>query len=91
MLPSVDCASFSWFSSDAWILPDPFFRLKVKQMHRSKHGSDTHVFDQEGRFHPQLFENIFTKYDKENKGGLTFMDGMRMLVGLDHLVALKSS
>ena len=82
MLPSVDCASFSWFSSDAWILPDPFFRLKVKQMHRSKHGSDTHVFDQEGRFHPQLFENIFTKYDKENKGGLTFMDGMRMLVGL---------
>lgn len=47
---------------------------------RSKHGSDTHTFDQEGRFHPQLFENIFTKYDKENKGGLTFMDGMRMLV-----------
>lgn len=72
---------FSWFSSDAWILPDPFFRLKVKQMHRSKYGSDTHVFDQEGRFHPQLFENIFTKYDKENKGGLTFMDGMRMLYG----------
>ena len=82
------------------ILPDPLFRLKVKQIHRSvhlekasctmnsevsfvrsKHGSDTHVFDQEGRFHPQLFENIFTKFDKEKKGGLTFMDGMRMLVG----------
>jgi len=72
-------AGFSWFSSDAWILPDPLFRLKVKQIHRSKHGSDTHVYDQEGRFHPQLFENIFTKFDKENKGGLTFMDGMRML------------
>lgn len=51
-----------------------------RTMNRSKHGSDTHVFDQEGRFHPQLFENIFTKFDKENKGGLTFTDGMRMLV-----------
>lgn len=50
--------------------------------HSSKHGSDTHVFDQEGRFHPALFENIFTKYDRERKGGLTFMDGMRMLVSI---------
>jgi hypothetical protein len=57
--------------------------LSMPLSHRSKHGSDTHVFDQEGRFHPALFENIFTKYDRERKGGLTFMDGMRMLVSLN--------
>jgi len=74
-------AGFSWFGSDNWLLPDPLFRLKIKNLHRTKHGSDTHTFDQEGRFHPALFENIFTKYDRENKGGLTFMDGMRMLHG----------
>jgi len=28
-----------------------------------------------------MFENIFTKYDRENKGGLTLMEGMRMLHG----------
>lgn len=35
-------------------------------------GSDTGVYDSEGRFVPQKFEEIFSKYDKDNKGGLTY-------------------
>jgi len=30
------------------------------------------VFDTEGRFVPEKFEEIFSKYDKENKGGLSW-------------------
>lgn len=39
------------------------------------------TFDMEGRYVPQNFENIFTKYDKENKGGLTWADVLEMAKG----------
>lgn len=56
------------------LLPDPFFRLFRKNMHKAKHGSDTMTYDTEGRFRPQAFEDTFAKYDKENKGGLAPRD-----------------
>lgn len=52
---------FSWFTTPNRILPDPFFRVYISNGHRSKHGSDTAVFDSEGRFIPAKFEEIFTK------------------------------
>ena len=39
------------------------------------------VFDMEGRYVPQNFENIFAKYDKGDKGGLTWGDVMDMASG----------
>jgi len=53
------------------LLPDPFFRIIVANVHRNKHGSDSMTFDAEGRFRPQHFEDFFAKYDKDNKKGLT--------------------
>jgi peroxygenase len=32
------------------------------------------TYDNEGRFRPQNFEDIFAKYDRENKGGLSLKD-----------------
>jgi hypothetical protein len=47
---------FAWFTM-GW--PDPLFRLKLKGMHKAKHGSDTGVYTREGAFVPARFEAIF--------------------------------
>jgi hypothetical protein len=75
----INCG-FSYFASSSWI-PDPLFRIEVAKIHGAKHGSTTLTFDNEGRFVPIRFEEIFSKYDRENKGGITFRDGLRMLRG----------
>ncbi|KAL5120837.1 hypothetical protein ACEQ8H_001318 [Pleosporales sp. CAS-2024a] len=63
------------------VLPDPLFRIQVVNMHRTKHGGDTGAYDNEGRFVPQKFEDIFAKY----AGGreyMTFWEGVDMLKAL---------
>ncbi|GAA6056367.1 hypothetical protein JCM3770_005970 [Rhodotorula araucariae] len=69
---------FSWFTSKSW-LPHPLFPINIDNIHRGKHGSDTGVYDIEGRFVPARFEAMFDKHDRGHKGGLTFKDGLRML------------
>ncbi|KAK5100238.1 hypothetical protein LTR70_001774 [Exophiala xenobiotica] len=62
-------------------LPDPFFRIYLDKIYKDKHGSDTMTYDSEGRFRPQQFEDIFAKYDRGDKGGLTFGDVLCMWSG----------
>eukprot|EP01117_Protostelium_nocturnum_P012379 TRINITY_DN4567_c0_g1_i1.p1 TRINITY_DN4567_c0_g1~~TRINITY_DN4567_c0_g1_i1.p1 ORF type:complete len:282 (+),score=73.68 TRINITY_DN4567_c0_g1_i1:95-940(+) len=66
--------SFTW-------IPDPFFRISVKGIHKCKHGSDSGSYDNEGRFVPQKFEEIFSKYDTDGKGGLTFTEMWNAMKG----------
>jgi hypothetical protein len=63
------------------IFPDPLFRIYLARIHKDKHGSDSGSYDTEGRFRPQNYEEIFAKYDRGNKGGLTTGDIWRMLRG----------
>lgn len=56
------------------ILPDPFLRIWLDRIYKDKHGSDSMSYDTEGRFRPQNFEDIFAKYDRDGKGGLTIAD-----------------
>ncbi|KAK5125000.1 hypothetical protein LTR85_001190 [Meristemomyces frigidus] len=62
-------------------LPDPCFRIYIANVHKDKHGSDSMSFDNEGRFRPQMFEDFFAKYDRNNKGGLDIYDLARGLKG----------
>ena len=60
----------SYGSLPGW-LPDPYFRIYTENLYRNKHGSSTETFDSQGRFRPQQFEDFFSKYDRDGKGGLT--------------------
>ncbi|KAK5991965.1 Peroxygenase 1 [Cladobotryum mycophilum] len=45
------------------------------------HGSDTGVYDNEGRFVPQKFEDLFTKWDKDGDGSLNLKEILNMMHG----------
>jgi len=53
------------------ILPDPFFRIFLKRVHKANHGSDSGAYDKEGRFIPQKFEDIFAKYATGDKQSIS--------------------
>ncbi|KAB2103290.1 hypothetical protein AG0111_0g8571 [Alternaria gaisen] len=72
-------SNFSYPTCSGW-LPDPFFRIFLKNVHRDKHGSDTGTYDHEGRFVPQRFEDIFVKY-AEDRDYLTIWDVGNVLKG----------
>ncbi|KAF2623281.1 Caleosin-domain-containing protein [Macroventuria anomochaeta] len=71
--------NFSYPTCSGW-LPDPFFRVFIKNIHKDKHGSDTGTYDTEGRFIPQKFEDIFSKY-AEGRNYLTIWDVSNVLKG----------
>ncbi|KAL1835372.1 hypothetical protein VTJ49DRAFT_6916 [Mycothermus thermophilus] len=65
-------ANFSYPTRLAFsVLPDPLFRVFLGGIHKAKHGSDSGVYDIEGRFVPQKFEDMFSKWDKNDAGSLS--------------------
>ncbi|KAF8798294.1 Caleosin-domain-containing protein [Phlegmacium glaucopus] len=62
------------------LLPDPFFRLKIKNMHRAKHGSDSEAYNSIGDFDEKRFESIFKMYSSDGSH-LTMKEGICMLHG----------
>jgi peroxygenase len=58
--------------------PDPLLRIYVDNIHKAKHGSDSGVYDTEGRFIPQKFEEIFSKWDKDQDDFLSLRDLIAM-------------
>ncbi|KAB5577834.1 Caleosin related protein-domain-containing protein [Coniochaeta sp. 2T2.1] len=77
--------SFPTRIAHTWV-PDPFFRIYIDSIHRSKHGSDTGVIDREGRFVPQAFEDMFATMDKDGDGCLSLRDFWD-LIGRNKVVA----
>jgi hypothetical protein len=50
------------------------------------HAHHTEVYDTEGRFVPEKFESLFSKFDRENKGGLSWGDLQRMILANMNIV-----
>ncbi|KAL2132945.1 hypothetical protein VTI74DRAFT_3135 [Chaetomium olivicolor] len=61
--------------------PDPLWRVYIGGIHKAKHGSDSGTYDREGRFVPQAFEDMFSKWDKNNSGSLSACELWSMIKG----------
>ncbi|CAJ0628012.1 16080_t:CDS:2 [Entrophospora sp. SA101] len=75
--------SIAYMTQKSWIpfLGNPFFKIYTDRIYKCKHGSDSESYDTEGRFVPQKFEELFSKYDKNNKGGLNSRDILNLIYG----------
>lgn len=62
-------------------LPDLRFPVYVERIHKDKHGSDSETFDDEGRFVPQKFEEIFEKYATGDKQSISKREIMHYMKG----------
>ncbi|KAK9115135.1 hypothetical protein Syun_021932 [Stephania yunnanensis] len=55
------------------------FPIEIKHISGGKHGSDSGVYDTEGRFVPSKFEEIFQKHSRKNSNALTSEELSAML------------
>ncbi|WCJ24103.1 Peroxygenase [Euphorbia peplus] len=62
-------------------LPSLKFPIYIVNIHYGKHGSDTGVYDTEGRFMTMNLENMFTKYGKTSPDKLSFSELWNMTEG----------
>lgn len=72
---------FSYPTSESW-MPDPFFSIHLKNIHRCIHGSDSGAYNNFGELTTTPVDAVMTRFDVEQKAGLGFGQGVKMLGAL---------
>jgi len=65
----------AWWTSDSWW---PTLTIRIKNIHKVKHGSDSQVYDHNGNFNEERFEAMWATFDTDGDGYLSFWDLLRM-------------
>ncbi|PKA61437.1 putative peroxygenase 4 [Apostasia shenzhenica] len=78
-LSIVGAAFINGFLGPKGKLPSPLFPIYVKNIQKGKHGSDSGVYDAQGRFVPSKFEEIFQNHAHTHTDALTSIELKEML------------
>jgi peroxygenase len=79
--------SLSYSTQDSWI-PDPFFTIKVKNIHRCTHRCDSGIFDNQGELNENHLNEVLDKFS--NKNEVEFSDITRVIT-YPHGVSLSQT
>lgn len=61
--------TLAWPTNTSWF---PTTTVDIRNIKYSRHGSDSQIYDNEGNFNEERFEAFWQKWDKTNKGYLTW-------------------
>lgn len=53
-------------------------QIKVRNIHKAKHGSDSQMYDHNGNFRAHEFDQLFDSFDLDRDGKLSFFELFRM-------------
>jgi peroxygenase len=55
-------------------LPDPLLRIYVADINKAKHGSDSGIYDFDGNFNAERFDQLYDRFDSQGQGALSAHD-----------------